>query len=208
MASVAVRISNLNPFVGAKIKGTDIVPISVLNLDGITYSTRKVPALQIKTYVAELITDQLLFTNSNVTFNSLTATDSVSSVNISATNFFGRGANLTNVFNQDLNTTNSVKFNTISATGSIKIGQQSVVSKFIGTINHPGSPLDTLYIINHPFLTTDVIVQIYEVAGGGVSDLTVNVLTDIVNKVGATTGITEITLSNPTPANYKVLIMG
>lgn len=208
MAIVAVRLSNLTPFIGAKIKGTDIVPINVLNLDGVTYSTFKATALQIKTYVAESITDQSLFKNSGVTFSSLTATNSINSVNISATNFFGSGSNITDIFDQELNTTDSVKFDTVSATGSIKIGQQSVVSKFTDSIHHAGSPLATVYVINHPFMTTDVIVQVYEVTGTGISENTAKVITDIENKIGTTTGVTEVTLTNLTPANYKVMIVG
>lgn len=208
MASVAVRISNLNPFLGVKIKGSDIVPINVLNLDGVTYSTFKATALQIRNYVADTITDQSLLKSSSVQFNSLTSTLSISSARISATNLYGDGSNLTNVFNQSLNTNNNVKFNTLSATNGIKIGEQSVASKYTTTLNHVGNVAEQVYTINHPFVTIDVLVQLYEITNNGLVESTSKVIASIVNTVDTNNGVTAVTIANKDSATYKAIILG
>ena len=182
MSQTAVRISSLNPYIGSKIKGTDIIPLINLNLDGVTYSTIKATALQLKAYVAESITDQELFKNSKVQFASITGVQSISAAKISATDIsMSRGA----------------------------IGELSIASKYVTTIEHTGAASEQLYEIYHPFKTTDLLVQVWELfSDGATDDVNEIVLTSTVNRIDGERSVTDVFIMNVDDANYRVVVIG
>lgn len=233
-----VKISNLNPYIGIKIKAADYLPIITLNNLG-SFSTFRTSANQIAVYVAGTITDQSLFTTDSVTFSSISGVASVSATDISAVNLYGDGKNIKNVFNQTLNTTDSVTFSSVSTTSiftdslstahltslSVNISSisgstidiantatlhgLSVVSRYSALINHVGSTTPTAHTIIHSLPTEDVLIQVYERTL--LLDGSVQneqVVAHTYNVTKGNSNVSTLVISNTASAVYKVIISG
>ena len=209
----AIKISSLPPLLNFSLNTGDYV-VAITPIPGSSkYRAVRADSQQIISLVRAGITNQSLSSTDDVIFNSITSTTSVSSLNISAAHFFGDGSQLTNVFDQVLDTTSDVIFNSVSATEifatNINIGGNSVIAKFSQTINHTGSPSPVLHTINHPFVTEDVTVQLFErkLQPGGLVQLEL-VIASIAHITNGTTSLVAITIVNKNDATYKIVITG
>lgn len=208
----AIKISTLPPLLGLSINQNNYIPIIIPVVGTTRFTTVKATSLQVASFIQSTITNQSLSTTSDVIFNS------ISGVEISAVNLYGDGSHITNVFNQSLNTINSVIFNSVStntlscktlSTTEIFINGNQSVSKYTDTINHTGGPTPVLYTINHPFVSEDVMMQLFErkIQPGGLVQLEV-VIASIVNITNGVNGIVAVSINNLNNATYKIMLIG
>jgi len=215
-----VRLSKLPPYVDLAIKSADYLPINTLNAVTGIWRTHSATGIQVAEYVVSTVTDQSLFQTSDVKFNSVTGLASVSTTNLSSSFIYGDGSHITNVFNQTLNTTNSVKFAELTSnninTGTISATQISINGlnspvKYSAIINHAGSPATTIHTISHPLTSEEVIFQVFErtVIPGGAGNVQLEmVLTNVFHTTNSIISFATIPILNVNNATYKVVILG
>lgn len=218
----AVKISGLPSYVGSKIKGDDIFPIDLYDSNAQAYYTQYATVDQAKNYIVDSISDQQLFTTDDVVFKSLSSSnitsDSITTTASYTTAVHANTAYISTLSSTALTATNAT-FTTVSSTtvsavsanfhlNSVFFGSYSAAAKYSAIINHTGAPGEVFYTISHPFITTDIVVQVYEVAGSGVHEPVEKVITGIINRVDNNIGYSDIYLLNTNNATYKVIVVG
>lgn len=209
----AIKISSLPPLLDLSLNAGDYI-VGITPIPGTSkFRAVRATSRQVTNFAKAEITNQSLSTTNDVIFNKITGSTSISSINISASHFFGDGSHLTNVFDQVLDTTSNVIFNSVSATelsaANITINNRPAITKFSQTITHTGAPAPVLYTIAHPFVTEDVTVQLFErtLQPGGLIQLEL-VIASIIHITDGTTSFVAVTINNNNNASYKIVITG
>lgn len=177
--AVLKRFRDLSPYIGDTIKYDDILAVSTLTATD-EYGLFGASGYQIAQLSIDLVTDQSLYTFSDVKFNS------VSSSAVSADVIYVGTVVADNII------------------GVVPVTDR----KYSTTLTHTGNDLESLYLITHNFNTLDLIVQVYQIYNNDTPDMyTEIVLTSVVNKITDGVGTTLISIHNTENAIYKVVIM-
>jgi hypothetical protein len=161
--------------------------VNTINLTSLSLSSTTISAHQI---TAGSLSSISLSAN---TINTI----SLSSVSFSAQNAFVNNITSSNVYSSSISSSNIIA-------DSALINGLEAVSKISFSLNHLGSPTETIYILPNLFNSLDVMIQVYSVDLDGDAFKTDYVLVNTEN----TGDQIILTILYPSNTDFKVIMMG